>query len=195
MYGGLKMENKKFKEKIEALVKNCGKMLGGKNEKTVIQFDNEKRRRMGFLQMAFVAVVLVCVILIFYFDSARLNRALIGLILGYGFLLQHYIKVLDKENAGLVISSQGILFNGTELGREIGLIAWEDIETVERGKAGEAECLFLRLKNPEKYTGRMGGENAEQVLREGLGITTEGLQISFEDMERTIHRYSERTGI
>jgi hypothetical protein len=46
MYGGLKMKNGKWKEKIEELVKNCGKMLGGKNEKTVIQFDNEKRRRM-----------------------------------------------------------------------------------------------------------------------------------------------------
>jgi hypothetical protein len=31
--------------------------------------------------------------------------------------------------------------------------------------------------------------------REGLGITTEGLKISFEDREHTIRRYSERTGI
>jgi hypothetical protein len=163
-------------------------------EKTVIQFDNEKRRKMGFLQLVFVAAGIMAVVAVLLSKSVPVRRALLWLVLGFGVLLRQYIQTLDKENAGLVISSEGILFNGTELGRGIGLIAWEDIEAVDRVKEDKGECLYIRLKDPEKYTGRIGGEEAKEAIREGIGIRAEGLKTGFEEMEREIRRCFERQG-
>ena len=173
-------------------------MFGMKNERTVIQFDNEKGKKMDFIRRLFIAVVIAIIALTFYLprkflmnkaQSTKLNTALFGLILGCGGLMRHYIKVTDKENAALVLSFQGIVFNGTELGRGLGLIAWEDIDAVDRG---DGERLYLRLKNPEKYTGRAGGEDAERALKEGVEIRAEGLRTGFEGMEGDIRRYFER---
>jgi hypothetical protein len=175
-------------------------MFGRKNEKTVIQFDNEERRKMGFLQALYAVAAVIVVALIFYLpekfvmsqaQSTRLNGLLFAMIMGWGVLLRHYIEVLDKKNAALVISYQGIVFNGTELGRGIGLIAWKDIEAVDKVTEEDGECLYLRLKEPEKYSGRIGGEDAEQVLKEGVELRAEGLKAGFEWMEREIRRYFE----
>jgi hypothetical protein len=170
-------------------------MFGLKNERTVIQFDNEKGRKMDFLRRLFIAAIIAAVALTFYLpgkylmsqaQSTRLNSTLFGLILGCGGLMRHYIKVMEKENSGLVLSSQGIVFNGTELGQGLGLVAWEDIEAVDRG---DGECVYLRLKNPEKYSGRAGGE--ERILKEGVEIRAEGLRTGFKGMEGDIRRYFE----
>jgi hypothetical protein len=173
---------------------NIPAALGGAavKEKTVIQFDNEKRRKMEFLQMVFVAAGIGAVVVIVFSESDQLRRNLFVIFLGFGAFLRHYIKTLDKENAGLVISPEGIVFNGTELGRGLGLIAWGDIEAVDRVKGDEGECLYIRLKDPKKYTGRIGGEDAEEALREGVGIRAEGLKTGFEEMEWEIRRHFER---
>jgi hypothetical protein len=164
-------------------------MLGTKGEKTVIQFDNGKRKKLGVLRIIFIAAVAVVVGVIIFSESKRLNLTLFALIMGSGGLLRHHIKVLDKENAGLALSPEGVVFNGTELGRRIGLVAWEDIEAVDRGNG---ECLYLRLKEPEKYTGRIGAEEAEGVKMEGIAIRAEGLEIGFEEMERQVRGYFEK---
>jgi hypothetical protein len=68
-------------------------------EKTVIRFDNEKRRKMGFLQIVFVAAALAGVGVVIFSESVSIRRALLGLFLCFGALLRQYIKTLDKENA------------------------------------------------------------------------------------------------
>jgi hypothetical protein len=161
-------------------------------EKTVIQFDNEKRRKMEFLQMVFFATGIGVVVAVIFSESAPVRRALLGIFLGFGALLRQYIKTLDKENAGLVISSEGIVFNGTELGRGLGFIAWGDIEAVDRAAGEEGECLYIRLKEPEKYAARVSGEDAEEALREGVGIRAGGLKTGFWEMEGEIRRRFDR---
>ncbi|MDR1445805.1 MAG: hypothetical protein LBI90_02795 [Treponema sp.] len=189
---GRSVRNGGIKQRIGSLKNElalCLILFGKNNEKTVIQFDNEKRKKMDFLRLLFIAAVIAAFAIIFFSKSDRLNHLLFGLILGCGGLMRYYIKTVDKENAGLVISSQGIVFNGTELGRKLGLIAWKDIEAVGQG---EGECLYVRLKDPERYTGKTGGEDMEQVMKKGIEIRAEGLKINFEGMEQEIRRYFEQ---
>ena len=78
------------------------------------------------------------------------------------------------------------------MGRGLGLIAWEDIDAVDRVTGDDGERLYLRLKDPEKYTGREGGGDAERALKEGVEIRAEGLKTGFESMEGEIRRCFER---
>jgi hypothetical protein len=109
-------------------------MFGKDNERSVIQFDSERRKRMGFLRVIFIVAVVVSVVVIIFSESKRLNIALFGLVMGFGGLLRQHIKVLETENAAVVISFGGILFNGTELGRGALLQRACEAEPEQRGE-------------------------------------------------------------
>ncbi|WP_257667171.1 STM3941 family protein [Parapedobacter tibetensis] len=105
-------------------------------------------------------------------------------------------KLFDNE-PGLTIDEYGITNNTNAI--SMGLIEWNDITWVEKKQVMSTKLLILHTNNPEKYMQRVknfiskrAAEMNSKTYGSPISITSNSLNINFEDLEALITREFKR---
>lgn len=164
------------------------------NEVTTINFDNSKRRKnmligvgLMFLCAVFIGLIVSAdVIKIFY-----LAIFVVILIIIAVMLIKAVREIKSKNQVGLVLSQEGITFNGTTSAKKIGQISWTDIESLETKEVYRTKQHYLKLKNPQKYIKEI---SKIELVNNGLFINATELKLSFEELTNLTAKYLNKYG-
>ncbi len=99
-------------------------------------------------------------------------------------------KLFDRR-PGITIDSRGITDWSSVV--SIGLIAWEDIESISVQEGKSPNFLYLNLRNPEKYVGRARNRFHAYLLRSNIrwrgtpvSLTASTLNCSFRELDTAV---------
>lgn len=160
---------------------------------TIIEFNNKKR----LIKLSFgIIITLACLFCAYYMividTKIRLYPAAMMLGLGgIGIYLSVMATkdILKKEDAGLILNSEGILFKGTPAAREIGLVRWTAIQSLSIGKVHGASFIFLKLQNPDDYIQNLSAQVQNIIRTNGMAVSADELSIDFNELKSQIERY------
>lgn len=165
------------------------------NKKAVL-FNNKKRIKLFVLGL-----------LIVLFDGAMLYISLqstviriayvlafAGLLLaGLMLVIVQMRRITSKERLGLALDSNGFDFKGTSIGKAVGKISWCDIEAIQANTAYGRQQLFVKLIKPEPYVDKISNTQIRKlILKEGLPLNADELDIDFHEMETCMMEYYHR---
>jgi hypothetical protein len=165
---------------------------------TAIEIELSKKKTILLLlgALAFVAVGILFVIKPEEFvtpitrnRTLTIALGLLGILFFGGCFIYGVIKLFDKR-AGLVIDESGITDNSNAT--SVGLIAWEDILSIETQQVASTKFLLIIVKNPEVYLERAKGIK-RRLLKANmryygtpLSITSTSLNYDFDDLEKLV---------
>lgn len=161
----------------------------------IINFDNKKRIKLLVIGLfALVGVAAFALFLIFIPNTIYVFPILFsvgafiwGLVIFFIFLK----SIFSNNKNGLILSDEGIIFNGTPNGRKIGKILWKDIDRISIGKIYSTDFIFLKLNYLilDRYLINIRAYERNNIINNGIGITNNELDIKFDKMKELIEAY------
>lgn len=97
-------------------------------------------------------------------------------------IIKFFRRRKDKGDIGIRIDSEGIWVYYGVL-KDIGVIAWEDIELLGLKNTFSKNLLFVRVKNPENYINKVNEFNKRRKLKEYKAKYKTPLVIETQDLE------------
>ncbi|MGF6906699.1 STM3941 family protein [Fusobacterium sp. PH5-44] len=161
----------------------------------IIKFDNKKRIKSMILgALVISSLALLALFLIFIPNTIYIFPiifSVVGFILGLVAFFISLKNFFSKNKNGLILSNDGIVFNGTPNGRKIGKILWKDINYLNVKKVYNSYFVFLKLNSLilDKYMINIGVHGRTSILNDGVGITNDELDITFDKMRKLIEDY------
>ncbi len=104
------------------------------------------------------------------------------------------MKRMSDSGPGLVINQEGMIDNSGLV--SAGAIEWSDVEEINSNKILFADCIIVKVSNPEKYIKNQKGlfrrswlflEN--RFYGSPVNISVSGLRIKFKDLFRIVQQY------
>ena len=107
---------------------------------------------------------------------------------GLVFLAISLRDMLRPDKTGLVVNSDGVKFNATKLGRQVGLVEWADIDHLSIGKMHGGDFMFLALADSAKYEARATEPSRETLRTAGLPVSHSELKLTFPELNDLLSR-------
>jgi len=121
----------------------------------------------------------------FFFAAAMLLA-----VTGGAIVLRQLVSISKKNQIGLLLDREGLLFSGTPVGKTLGKIYWRDIDSLKTGRNDHSIRLYLRFKTPEKYAYRLKDKELQHLVSEnGFPVDASQLDVGFHEMETLIMQY------
>lgn len=109
----------------------------------------------------------------------------------FGFLGLSILKILAKNEPGLIISKEGITDNSG--GVSAGFIPWSDILAINEQVIANQRFINLVVKDPQEYINRQRSAFKRKVMQKnhdifgtGIGISTNTLNIRYKELKRIL---------
>ncbi|PUV25348.1 STM3941 family protein [Sphingobacterium athyrii] len=162
----------------------------------IIEFDNKKRLKLVCLGVVFTVAALAFAYYIFFVaEKIRIAHGTMMLMLGclgIYFIIVGLKSLFDKDRTGLILNSDGIHFKGTPLGKAIGLIKWNAVQSVSEGIAHRSPFVSLKLQNPEDHIQNLSSQLQQFVISNGIAVTADQLAVDFNELKSLIADYHQR---
>lgn len=163
---------------------------------TKIEFDTKKRLKLVLFGLIITVVALAFAYYIF-FVAAKISIGHGAMMLTLGglgcYCLIGGIKSFNnKDQVGLLLNADGILYNGTPVGIKVGLIKWLAIQSVSTGNAHGVNFVFLKLKSPENVIKMLSPQVQKHVIENGIAVSADQLSLDFIGLKKLIEEYYER---
>lgn len=169
---------------------------GIKMEEKIIKYSNRKRL---FLIVYGLIICIASGIMLYLILTAERVKVTYALcfamlnIIGIVLIAFQIRKVFGSDKVGLKMDSEGFVFSGTTLGRQVGRLSWQDISSINSSKVYGSKQLFLKLRSPDDLLKKLSGNQGSQVLLQyGLPINASELEIGFSDLETLMMQYFHR---
>ncbi|WP_079240581.1 STM3941 family protein [Chryseobacterium indologenes] len=130
----------------------------------------------------------------FIFRSVTIIR-MVGIvaILFFGLCLIILIKSLLTKKFNLIINEKGIIDNSSYV--SVGLIFWNDINSIKRIDVVSTKFLIINVKDPNKYLNKQSGikrkilERTNKIYGTPISISSATLSYNFDEFEKTISEF------
>lgn len=161
---------------------------------TIIQRSTKKNFKLLLVNI-FLLVISLVIIYTMLFVSQRIYIYLLGIfcVISVGSTIGIYIsakRYLQKDKTGLILNEEGLVFRIAPAIKKIGLIRWNDIESTYSTNFMRTQCVFLRMKDLNKYVQNgLSKQTIAHFEKNGIPINSDELEISFTEMESLIIKY------
>lgn len=115
---------------------------------------------------------------------------IIGIALFGGIAIAIFSRLFNRK-PGLMINDQGISDNTSSL--SVGLIAWQDILTLQTVVISSTKLLMIVVRNPEDYLNKSTSKLKTRLMRSNLkmygspiAISATNLQCNYDELELTV---------
>jgi hypothetical protein len=111
----------------------------------------------------------------------------------FGLMSAYFLSRLLSTKPALVLDSVGLLDNGSLV--SAGLIPWSEITEVQSSFLGNAECLYVYVRDPEKILSRFNPVKRavmrvnQSMVRTPITISLFGSSSSSQEIVATINRH------
>jgi hypothetical protein len=121
---------------------------------------------------------------------------LIGLaaILFFGLISVYFIRKLQDNKPGLIITSTGLIDNSS--GVSAGQILWTDIENISVIEMHRQKLIMLEVNDPQSYIDKQTSSFKRKVMQMNfnmygtpLSITSNALEINFEELLNILNNH------
>lgn len=161
-------------------------------DKIIIDFDNSKRKKLipigiGLLIFAsvFIYVILTAAVIKLVYLALFIILALASIYL----MIKTILNINNTDQVGLILTKNGITFNGTTLAKKVGEVSWNEIEVITAKEIYNTKQLYLKLKSPKKY---IHTQSKIELANNGFFINSTELKIGFEEMYQLVTDYHKR---
>lgn len=155
---------------------------------------SRKKQRQLSLMLGALTLILWGIARWLYIELSRITISLWILSGASLFLLVYNIADFafnPPNKRGLYLDQEGVLFQQTLLGRQIGKILWKDITDIQIQKNYLwLKAIYLRLKSPDKYLAKVSSQETKKlILEQGFPISDSELEIELNELFNRIQSY------
>lgn len=155
------------------------------------QFSTKKRIRLiafGLLITLFSCAMLYTVLL-----SGKIIHTLAFSALALTGIVMVFVQLSRlwyKKQVGLELDPEGFYFDATSLGKKIGKIRWQDVQSIQTGSVYGSSQLFVKLTRAEPYLSKIKDpQQREIILESGFPLHADTLNATFNEMESDVMQY------
>lgn len=118
-----------------------------------------------------------------------------GLLLaGIVLLIAGILNMISKNRTGLELDNNGLLFLGTPLGRKLGRVQWQDIQSIQPAKVYNTNQLLMTFTDPQRYAAKVTNPQSRKIIIEnGFPLNADELDISFQNLQTLVTEYYHRS--
>ncbi|WP_312553181.1 STM3941 family protein [Empedobacter brevis] len=117
----------------------------------------------------------------------------IYVVLFSGLLLAGILNMMSKNRTGLELDDNGLLFLGTPLGRKLGRVQWQDIQSIQPAKVYNTNQLLMTFTDLQRYAAKVTNPQSRKIIIEnGFPLNADELDISFQDLQTLVTEYYHR---
>ena len=161
---------------------------------TIIPFSKKKMLKLTGLYILIMLGIAAIIVFILSADRIKIFYLVLFVVLFIAgtYLFYKHIQELwgSKKNEGVILTPDYLKSNATPLGKRVGEIPWSEIASIGRANY-YGEHIYIKLKQPEKYANQLKGMSKDFT---GIYLNDSELEISFEELEKIINEYFEKSG-
>ncbi len=160
---------------------------------TIVTFDSKKRLKLVLYGLVITVLAALFAYYIFFVaEKIRLFHGILMFVmsyLGFCFLFAGIKSLFDNDRIGLLLDAEGIRYKGTPIGKKIGIVKWNAIQSLSTGAVHGVNFVFLKLRNPEDYMHDLPPQLQQHVTTNGIVVSDDQLSLDFNELQKLIEEY------